>query len=109
MPLWNCIVLLASHPWEWRPRAAAPMAGAFTVCTVQPNRANANASEHAVKSLYHYGYPGLACDESRKPPFIVAHGSNLSAIGNKTGAVPGAPHMVTPRDRGCLRDAAHGR
>jgi len=57
----------------------------------------------------HHGHPSLAWDESGMPSFIVAHGSDLSPIGDKVGAASGPPDMVTPRDRGCLRDAAHGR
>src|SRR5271169_1230193 len=89
MPLLNCIMLLASHLVGMEtPRAAGPMAGASTVCTVQPNRANANASEHAAKSLPHHRHPGLACDETRKLPFIVAYGSDPSPIGNRPAPRP---------------------
>src|SRR5580700_6861630 len=101
MPLLNCIVLLASHLVGLEtPRAAGLMAGASTVCTVQPNRANANASEHAVKSWRGRGYPSLACDESRVPSFMVTHSSYLNPICDSMGAASGPPDMVTPRDRG---------
>lgn len=45
-----------------------------------------------------HGHPGLACDKSRMPPFIVAHGSYLDAIGDRVGAASGRliwSHLVT--------------
>src|SRR5271156_3432288 len=89
MPLLNCIVLLASHfVGMGRPRVAGPMAGASTVCTVQPNRANANASEHAVKSWRPSwaSRPGLR--RGRMLPFTVTHSSYLSPISDRVGGAP---------------------
>jgi hypothetical protein len=44
------------------------------------------------------GYPHLACDKGNKLPFIVAHGSCMSSIGDSVGAASALlvwSHLVT--------------